>query len=146
MGSVITCTFIRTSIIPSLTLAVFFTLIVAFSNCNIIVKAEIKIKYTNESESCKWKRNYARICFLRENWCLPLMEWCSFVQKVRFWYCKGVYTQKVSKVHKRVNTWNVELAFLTVLSICNCYLKEFKGEWLQNYTNKSYGSCALHVV
>ena len=37
---------------------------------------------------------------------------------------------KVSNVHKRVNTRNVELAFLMALSIStrNCYLKVFKGE------------------
>ena len=33
----------------------------------------------------------------------PVLEWCSFKQKVRFWYSKGVKTQKVSKVHKCVN-------------------------------------------
>ena len=50
-----------------------------------------------------------------------------------------------SNVHKRVNTRNVEVAFLMALCICNCYLKVFKGEYLQNYTKKSYGPCALHV-
>ena len=29
--------------------------------------------------------------------------------------------------------------------ICNCYLEEFKGE-TSKLINKSYGSCALHVV
>ena len=32
----------------------------------------------------------------------PPLEWCSFVQKVRLWYSKGVYTHQVSEVHKRV--------------------------------------------
>ena len=33
---------------------------------------------------------------------------------------------------------------VSLLKICNCYLQVFNK--LQNYTNKSYGSCTLHVV
>ena len=63
---------------------------------------------------------------------------CSFVQNVRFWYCKrGIKSE--SKVHK----CNVELAFLIALCICNCYLKVFKREELQNYT-KLWFLCSTH--
>ena len=46
-----------------------------------------------------------RIFFYVKTDVSPLLEWCNFVQKVRFWHCKGVLTQKVSKVRSFMNDW-----------------------------------------
>ena len=72
-----------------------------------------------------------------------VMQFCT--GKSGFGTAKG-YKLRVSKVYKGVNTSYVELAFLMALSICNCYLKVFKGNNFKTIQNKSYGSCALHVV